>query len=177
MKKVDSTNGKVEFQFGIEIDEGYTRTSRAVYKNEIGEYYLIESEEYHIGSAYDYVDVYYLLDNSEVEFFRKIAIDRERRKKEEALELERKKLEDQKRMITSGEDRYFYKKKSDNKVWWLKEQGGEHKFSFDKEIVYNLMTDYPDKLTPEQKEIFDNENPYWVRYFQKKKTSESEKND
>ena len=39
------------------------------------------------------------------------------------------------------------------------------------------MTDYPDKLTPEQKEIFDNENPYWVRYFQKKKTSESEKND
>ena len=105
MKKVDSTNGKVEFQFGIEVDEGYTRTSRAVYKNEIGEYYLIESEEYHIGSAYDYVDVYYLLENSEVEFFRKIAIDRERRKKEEALELERKKLEDQKRMITSGEDR------------------------------------------------------------------------
>lgn len=44
MKKVDSTNGKVEFQFGIDVD------------------------------------VYYLLDNSEVEFFRKIAIDRERRK-------------------------------------------------------------------------------------------------
>ena len=89
---------------------------------------------------------------------------------EEALELEQKKIEDQKRMITSGEDRYFYKKKRDNKVWWLKEQGGEHKFSFDKEIVYNLMTDYPDKLTPEQKEIFDNENPYWVKYFQNKKS-------
>jgi|GEM_PF-5696685 hypothetical protein len=51
MKKVDSTNGKVEFQFGIDVDEGYTRTSRDVYKNEIGEYYLIESEEYHIGYA------------------------------------------------------------------------------------------------------------------------------
>ena len=29
-----------------------------------------------------------------------------------------------------------------------------------------VETDYPDKLTPEQKEIFDNENPYWVKYFQ-----------
>lgn len=36
MKKVDSTNGKAEFQFGIDVDEGYNRISRAVYKNEIG---------------------------------------------------------------------------------------------------------------------------------------------
>lgn len=169
MKKVDSTNGKAEFQFGIDVDEGYNRISRAVYKNEVGEYYLIESEEYHIGSAYDYIDVYYLLEDSEVDLFRKTAEDRERRKKEEALERERIKIEDQKRMITSGEDRYFYKKKRDNKVWWLKEHGEEHKFSFDKETVFNLMTDYPNKLTPEQKEIFDNENPYWVKYFQKKR--------
>ena len=40
-------------------------------------------------------------------------------------------------------------------------------FSFDKETVFNLMTDYPDKLTPEQKTIFDKENPYWVKRLQK----------
>ncbi|MCR4928296.1 MAG: hypothetical protein K5927_09985 [Lachnospiraceae bacterium] len=79
MKKVDSTNGKVEFCFCVDVNEGYNRTTRSVYKNDAGEYFLIESEEYHIGSAYD----------------------------------------------------------------------------------------YPDKLTPEQKEIFDSENPYWAKYFQK----------
>ncbi len=32
MKKVESTNGKVEFQFGIDVDEGYTRTSSLLNK-------------------------------------------------------------------------------------------------------------------------------------------------
>ena len=78
MKKVDSTNGKVEFQFCIDVNEGYNRTTRSVYKNEAGEYYLIESEEYHIGSAYDYIDTYYALEASEVDAFEKIASERER---------------------------------------------------------------------------------------------------
>ena len=99
MTKVDSTNGKVEFQFCIDVDEGYNRTTRSVYKNEAGEYYLIESEEYHIGSAYDYIDVYYALDRSEVEYFEKIAAERERQKKEEALERERIAREDQERSL------------------------------------------------------------------------------
>ncbi len=111
MKKVDSTNGKAEFLFCVDIDEGYNRITRSVYKNEAGEYFLIESEEYHIGSAYDYVNVYYALEKSEVEYFEKIAADRERRKKEEALERERAEMEDRERMLTSADDRYFYKKK------------------------------------------------------------------
>lgn len=167
MKKVDAHNGKVEFQFCIEVNEGYNRTTRSVYKNEAGEYYLVESEEYHIGSAYDYVDVYYALEKSEAEYFEKIAAEREQRKKEEALERERIAREDQERMLTSGGDRYFYKKKRSDTIWWLKESGDEHKFSFDKENVFNLMTDYPDKLTTGQKEIFDKENPYWVKRLQK----------
>jgi hypothetical protein len=167
MKKVDAPNGKVEFQFCIEVNEGYNRTTRSVYKNEAGEYYLVESEEYHIGSAYDYVDVYYALEKSEAEYFEKIAAEREQRKKEEALERERIAREDQERMLTSGGDRYFYKKKRSDTIWWLKESGDEHKFSFDKENVFNLMTDYPDKLTTGQKEIFDKENPYWVKRLQK----------
>ncbi|MBQ3967083.1 MAG: hypothetical protein II688_00155 [Lachnospiraceae bacterium] len=70
-------------------------------------------------------------------------------------------------MVTSGDDRYYYKKKKTDKIWWLKESGNEHVFSFDKETNFFLMKDYPDKLTPEQKEIFDSENPYWAKYFQK----------
>ena len=72
-------------------------------------------------------------------------------------------------MLTSGEDRNFYKKKKSDTIWWLKEAGGEHAFSFDKEIVFNLMTDYPEKLTSEQKEIFDKENPYWAKRIGAKK--------
>ena len=30
------------------------------------------------------------------------------------------------------------------------------------------MNDYPDKLTPEQKEILDSENPIWVKRFKNK---------
>ena len=34
-----------------------------------------------------------------------------------------------------------------------------HLFSFDQETIFNFWTDYPDKLTPEQIEIFKKENP------------------
>ena len=53
-------------------------------------------------------------------------------------------------------------------VWWVNaplERDGEFLFSFDRVTVYNLFADYPYKLTPEQKEIFDRENPYWVQFF------------
>ena len=169
MIKVESPNGKIEFAFCIDVNEGYNRITRSVYTNEVGEYYLVESEEYHIGSAYDYIDTYYALDYSEAEYFKKIAQERERIKKEEALERERIEREDQERLLTSGGDREFYKKKRDDKIWWLKETGSEHKFSFDKEKIYELKKDYPYGLNPEQKEIFDNENPFWAKYFQKKK--------
>lgn len=42
---------------------------------------------------------------------------------------------------------------------------GEFLFSFDQETVFNLFRDYPDKLTAEQKEQFDAENPYWADFF------------
>ena len=38
-------------------------------------------------------------------------------------------------------------------------------FSFDKKVKFNLFRDYPYKLTLEQKEIFDKENPYWADFF------------
>lgn len=37
--------------------------------------------------------------------------------------------------------------------------------SFDKKTIFNIFADYPHKLTKEQKEIFDKENPYWADFF------------
>lgn len=69
----------------------------------------------------------------------------------------------------SGLDGYsdFYKKNKNNKIWWIDHLGyiGEHIFSFDKKKLYNLFQDYPYKLTPEEKEIFDAEEPYWADFF------------
>ena len=41
-------------------------------------------------------------------------------------------------------------------------------FDFDKVKIYNLFADYPHNLTPEEKEIFDKENPYWCDFFKVK---------
>lgn len=63
----------------------------------------------------------------------------------------------------------WYKENPGDKIWWLDnsdEVKGEWVFSFDKKTRFNLFQDYPHKLSPEQKEIFDKENPYWADYFE-----------
>ena len=61
----------------------------------------------------------------------------------------------------------WYKEKPTDKIWWLdnSEKIGEFIFSFDRMQEFNLFADYPYKLTREQKEIFDKENPFWADYF------------
>lgn len=62
----------------------------------------------------------------------------------------------------------WYKNEPTDKIWWLDntdEKVGEWIFSFDKDHTFNMFADYPHKLTPEQKEIFDKENPYWKEFF------------
>ena len=62
----------------------------------------------------------------------------------------------------------WYKSKNKDKIWWFDNSAdvkGEFIFSFDKKTVFNMFQDYPWKLTPEQKEIFDRENPYWADFF------------
>lgn len=62
----------------------------------------------------------------------------------------------------------WYKENPNNKIWWIDnsdEVVGEFLFSFDKKKVFNLFTDYPFKLTIEEKELFDKENPYWADFF------------
>ena len=61
----------------------------------------------------------------------------------------------------------FYKNSPDEAIWWVDdpERIGEWLFSFDKKKVFNMFADYPDKLTQEQKRIFDKENPFWAEFF------------
>jgi hypothetical protein len=61
----------------------------------------------------------------------------------------------------------FYKENPTDKIFWVDNQDmiGEYLFSFDKKTVFNLFSDYPHKLTAEQKAIFDKENPYWKEFF------------
>ena len=65
----------------------------------------------------------------------------------------------------------FYKNNEDDTIWWVDtpDRVGEWLFSFDKKTIFNMFADYPYKLTKEQKEIFDAENPYWKEFFKDRK--------
>lgn len=65
----------------------------------------------------------------------------------------------------------WYKDNKTNKIWWkdTPDRVGEWVFSFDKEKEYNMFRDYPHKLTAEEIEIFDKENPYWANFFKDRK--------
>ena len=62
---------------------------------------------------------------------------------------------------------HWYKENETDRVWWVDNPDvkGVWLFSFDRETVFNLFEDYPYKLTPEQKAVFDKENPYWADFF------------
>lgn len=55
-----------------------------------------------------------------------------------------------------------------DRIWWKENdppEKGERLFSFDRVKVYSLFADYPYKLSPEEKQIFDSENPFWAEFF------------
>lgn len=64
-------------------------------------------------------------------------------------------------------NREFYKENETDLIWWVDNPDvlGVWEFTFDRKTIFNMFADYPDKLTPEQKEIFDRENPYWANFF------------
>lgn len=83
-------------------------------------------------------------------------------------------MEDTETREYTGEDDeaggyYFHKDNSTDKVWSVTEVGkwatGPMLISFDKKKIYNLWTDYPDNMTKEEVEIFDEENPFWADFF------------
>ena len=180
MEKPVTPNEKVKILFCYEVNRD-DRSTKSVGVTDSGKYYIVETHEYNIGSAYSTYDIYYPIEESEVEYYQKVADGRRKIQEYKHFEEEMTRLQNQACLVTNGSDRYFYKKKSDNIVWWLKEtegaNRGNHRFSFDKETVFDLMRDYPDKLTPQQKEIFDKENPYWAKYMQKLRESEAKDTD
>lgn len=60
----------------------------------------------------------------------------------------------------------LYKDNETNKFTWLGEGPvGEMLFTFDGQKFYNLFSDYPWKLSDEEKAIFDKEYPFWADFF------------
>lgn len=73
--------------------------------------------------------------------------------------------------LNNQEEKFkFYKQNDNDKIWWVdnKDKIGEHLFSFDKKTIFNLFRDYPYKLSKEEKELFDKENPYWADFFKER---------
>lgn len=62
----------------------------------------------------------------------------------------------------------IYKNNETDKIWWVEHVDviGEQMFTFDRKTFYHLFGDYPKKITKEQKELFDKENPYWAEFFE-----------
>jgi hypothetical protein len=69
--------------------------------------------------------------------------------------------------VQVGQSSKFYKENPNDSVWWVdtSDREGEFLFSFDGKTIFNLFRDYPHKLTPEQKKVFDKENPFWKDFF------------
>lgn len=65
----------------------------------------------------------------------------------------------------------WYKDRPSDKIWWLEvlNEKGLWLFSFDKEKIYNMFSDYPWNMSAEEVEIFDEEQPYWAEFFRDRK--------
>lgn len=57
----------------------------------------------------------------------------------------------------------FYKVNETDKIWWYYDDTMTQAFSFDQKTLFYLPRDYW-KMTPEQKKIFDKENPFWKEF-------------
>nr|DAW23005.1 MAG TPA: hypothetical protein [Caudoviricetes sp.] len=62
----------------------------------------------------------------------------------------------------------LFKNNPTDSIWWVDnavDAKGEWIFTFDKKTFFNMFQDYPHKLSPEQKRLFDKENPFWAEFF------------
>ena len=61
----------------------------------------------------------------------------------------------------------FYKNNTNDTIFWIDnpDEVGIWMFTFDKKKIFNMFQDYPEKLTSDEKQIFDKENPDWAEFF------------
>ena len=74
--------------------------------------------------------------------------------------------------MRQAESSEIYEKHNESDtIWWVLhlEEKGIWEFTFDQKTIFNMFADYPQELTQEQKQIFDNENPYWAEFFSDRK--------
>ena len=88
--------------------------------------------------------------------------------------------------IRRGHNMYVFEKRNKkDKIYWVDHflsykskfdfedrMMGELLVSFDRRRIFNLWCDYLWKFTPEQKALFDKENPYWANFFQDRNGTE-----
>lgn len=78
------------------------------------------------------------------------------------------KMEDTSETIWSDyeTDEYaFWKENETDRIWHVYRKKdpvrGPYEITFDFKKIYNAWSDYPDKMTKKEKEIFDSEQPFW----------------
>ena len=89
------------------------------------------------------------------------------------------------KIIRRGRNIYtFYKKNKGDKIYWVDHYAinfitnepdvidGELLISFNRHNMLDLWRDYPWNFTPEQKALFDKENPYWANFFERRNGTE-----
>jgi len=61
----------------------------------------------------------------------------------------------------------IYKAAKGDKVWWVDYPNviGKFVFTLDKKKFFNLFGDYPQKLSVEEWIAFNEDNPYWEKFF------------
>ena len=87
--------------------------------------------------------------------------------------------------VRRGRNLYiFYKNNKGDQIYWVSHEAvnsitnklsvieGELLISFDHRNILSLWSDYPWKFTPEQKALFDKENPYWANFFKRRNGTE-----
>lgn len=70
------------------------------------------------------------------------------------------------------EEYCFHRVSPNGKVLWVERNDhtkGRLEVTFDQKKIYNLWSDYPDNMTKEEVEIFDEEEPFWAGYFSYRK--------
>ena len=97
-------DGKVKelFCFEVNREERYTK---GIGVTESGKYYIIESHEYNIGSAYSYYSDYYPIEPDEVSYYQRVAEGRKKAEEFRRLEEECARVEDRERLLTNNSDR------------------------------------------------------------------------